>query len=179
MAAVTAIIATTAAVVGTGLSVKGAIDSSNSQKKASRASAAQEQLRKEQLQLDSARQRRQVARTAAVSRANALAAGVATGAQDSSRAEGVQSSLTSQEGEQTSVISQAENLGFSIFNLNQQITEARSDAATSGAIQNAGLLAVQNAQTIGNVGSTIYNNLPTYSSIGSTDASATISGGLV
>lgn len=179
MAAVTAIIATTAAVVGAGTAIKGSIDSSNAQKKASRASAQQEAVRKDQLALDSARQRRQVARTAAVSRANALAAGVASGGQESSRVEGVQASLASQEGEQTSVISQAEDLGFSIFNLNQQISEARGDAATAGAIQNAGLLTLQNAQTIGNVGSTVYNNLPTFSSTGSTDASSTITNGLI
>jgi hypothetical protein len=149
------------------------------QKKASKASAAQEAVRKDQLALDSARQRRQVSRTAAVQRANALAAGVAAGAQESSRIEGIQSSLTSQEGEQTGVISQAEELGFSIFNLNQQLSDARGDASTAGAIQNLGVLGLQNAQTIGNVGSTVYNNLPSTSSIGSTDASSTITNGLI
>jgi hypothetical protein len=179
MAAITAIIATTAAVVGAGTAIKGSIDSSNAQKKASKASAAQEAVRKDQLALDSARQRRQVSRTAAVQRANALAAGVAAGAQESSRIEGIQSSLTSQEGEQTGVISQAEELGFSIFNLNQQLSDARGDASTAGAIQNLGVLGLQNAQTIGNVGSTVYNNLPSTSSIGSTDASSTITNGLI
>jgi len=148
-------------------------------KKAAKASAAQEQVRKEQLQLDSARQRRQVARSAAVAQANALAAGVAAGSFNSSQVEGVQASLASQEGEQTSVISQAEKLGFSIFDLNQQITKAKSEQATSSAISNAIGSIAGNSSNILNVGSTLYNNLPTYSSTGSTDASATISGGLV
>lgn len=147
------------AAIGVGIAGYGAVSSSQASKKASKLSRQAEQVRKEQLTLDSARQRRQVARNAAQARANALAAGVASGGaiDGTSRIEGVQAGLTSQEGEQLNTIDRAEELGFSLFNINQALSTARSDVATGNAIQNFGVSLLGNAQTISNVGTSAYN----------------------
>lgn len=155
----------------------GAYSSSEANRKASKASRKAEGVRKTQLQLDSARQRRLVQRQSAVQRANALANSTASGAFGSSRESGVQTSLLSQEGEQLSTIGQAEELGFSIFSLNQQIATARGDAATASAVQNLGLTVAQNSQTIANIGSSAYNYFNPVPA--ANDASSQISNGLV
>lgn len=173
------------AIAGASLAVGtySAVSSAQASKKASKASKQAEGVRREQLALDSARQRRQVSRQAAVARANAISAGVATGSgtiEGQSRTEGITSSLASQEAEQVGVIGQSEKLGFSIFNLNQQIADAKGDAATAGAIQSVSTSALQNSQTIANVGSSVYNYFnPATTVPAANDASSQISGGLI
>lgn len=124
-----------------------------------RAEAAREQ----QMRLEASRQRRQQFREGILARATALSTGVNQGAQHGSGVAGgmAQATGTALQGQQTA--SAAEHLGAQVFEANrnfhtvtaqgaQQMANAQGLQALGGAISSFGGAVVQNAGSIGRVG---------------------------
>lgn len=163
------------AAIGLAGSIAGTIGGLSSSSKAasaqSQAATAEEQIaatNQQQLQLDAARQRRNIARQAVIARSTALsnATGQGAGFGASSGVQGGMSQATSQENFGLLASAQNLTLGNSIFSLNQQVYQDNSRAATYqgqgqawGAVGQFGNMALQNANQLGKVGSYAFNSM--------------------
>lgn len=163
------------AAIGIATSVAATAEQMSASKKASSAqnsaAGAEEQIaatNQQQLQLDAARQRRNIARQAVIARSTALsnATGQGAGFGASSGVQGGMAQATSQQNFGLLTSAQNLTLGNSIFSLNQQVYQDNSRAATYqgqgqmwGGISQFGNMALQNANTLGKVGSYAFNSM--------------------
>lgn len=131
MAGITAAIAAAATVIGTGVSAFGQIQASQASEKA-------ERLRKRQLNLTSARRRREAVREALVARSTATANATNQGAQFGSGLAGGQSQIQGAAGRSIQDTNQAQDIGVGIFSANAAIARGRGLESIGGGISSLG-----------------------------------------
>lgn len=148
MAAFTAAIA----LAGLALSGVGAAVQYSGQQKSLKAQKQAEDLRKKQMELDAARQRREIARKAMISRADALSNATNQGASQGSGLQGGFAQIANEAGRSTVAVNQNEQIGKGIFDANMRDFQGRSQAATGGAIGDVGGMFLNNSDLLGRVG---------------------------
>lgn len=151
-------IATTAGLIGTGVSVA----SQGAQLIASQQAAAEQQkqeaLRQKQMNLEADRQRREVIRQTQISQAmginNAANSG---GAIDSSVLSGIVGQNSTNAGYALGSINENESIGNALFASNAAESRANSTASLFGGVSNIGKSIADNNMQIGRLGSTLFN----------------------
>lgn len=153
VSALTAVTAAVGAVAG----VAGTLQSGQAARDASRASREQEQIRRQQLELENIRRQRAIIRQTQAARAQAIASASTRGVSNSDVLPGALGQIETQSG--AALLAQSENTQLSrgIFDTNAAISEARADAARGQAISDFGRTLFSNAQAIGRIGNTLYN----------------------
>lgn len=156
-----------ASAAGSYMSYKGAQSTAKASRQAAEeqasASRQAEAARRQQMNLDALRKRRQSVREANVMRSQAMVAGVNQGAGGSSSLAGGIAQVTGDQMANESSIAQAQDIGGRIFDANSAYSEAgfrydiaRAKASTTGAwgsmLTSLGGMAVQNSGTIGRIG---------------------------
>lgn len=124
--------------IGAVASIAGTFIQADAAAKQSQESARQEQLRKQQMTLESMRQRRQVIRNSLKARSLALVAGSAQGASFGSGLAGGLSQVSNQANENILGVNQGESLGGQIFDSNSKIAEYGAQAAFGGGLSSLG-----------------------------------------
>lgn len=160
--------------IGAAVGAAGAAYSATQQRKAAKqqnraaeeqatASRQAEAARKQQMDLDAVRKRRQTIREATVARAQALAAGVNQGAAGSSGLAGGMGQVNSDANAGLSVVAQGQDIGNQLFAANSLYSEAglRGDRARA-----QGQAAGAWGSTISSLGGAIMNNAGTISRVG-------------
>ena len=149
--AIAAIIGAGAAVAGTGIAAYATIQSGNAQRKQMKAQEQAEAARRQQMNLDAIRRRREMIRQAQVARATALSTAENQGASEGSGIEGALGQISGQTGSNILGSSQNQELGNRIFDANalastyaQQASNANSMAAFGGQLQSLGGTLVKN-----------------------------------
>jgi hypothetical protein len=133
--------------IGTGVQVASSIE-------ASQASQRAEQLRKQQMQLDIARKKREAIRQAQFATARGQAAAVSQGASLSdSSVIGASSTAKSAGSENLVALTQNEALGSQMFDANAKMSEANGIGAIGSGMSSWGSSLVNNAGTISRIGS--------------------------
>lgn len=120
-----------AGLVGTGVQAYGAMQANKGAKKA-------EELRMRQMNLEAARERRQVVRQSVIARSEALSNATAQGAQGGSGLQGGFGQIANQQGQNTTAINQGQEIGMGMFAANKQISTGQTYQSIGGAIQNFG-----------------------------------------
>lgn len=151
-------IAFATAVIGTGIAAGGAIQTNQAQSRAASASRQQEELRRQQLELENIRKQRAIIRQAQAARAQAIASASSRGVLQSDVLPGSLGQIESTSG--AALIGQSENTAISrgIFDTNITIANARADAATGQAVSDFGKTLFNNSQAIGRLGSTFLDS---------------------
>lgn len=108
-----------AGVVGTGVSVIGAIQQNKAAKWA-------EALRKKQMDLESSRERRNAIRQAQIARATAMSNAVSQGAEGGSGLAGGLGQISNRANQNVLGINQGQEIGAGLFRANQQISSAQT-----------------------------------------------------
>lgn len=155
MAAFTTIaagIAAVATVGGLALQAAGVGVQMDAADKQAKASQRAEQLRERQMNLESARQRRQALRNAIRARSVALSASTAAGGTGSSGQAGGLGQITNQGADNVRAVNQAEEVGSGIFRANQDIAAAGGQAAFGQGLSSLGGSLISNSGTIGSIG---------------------------
>lgn len=147
MAAISTIIAgigLAAGLAGTAVQVAGA-------GAASRASARAEKLREKQMNLESARQKRQIMRSALRARASALNSATAQGATGGSGLQGGYGQIGQGAGDNLLGVNNAQEIGAGIFKANIDSAGAQSLVAFGGGLSSLGGSLIDNSSTLGNI----------------------------
>lgn len=147
-----------------------------------------EAQRMQAMELDSSRKRREVARTAVVARANALAAAVGSGSEAGSVLPGAFGAIAGRSGVNELGINQNLGIGRNIFGFNQQVTNAKiagvqaeSQAAQYGAQAAQAQADVKEAQSIQSLGAGLMGNsdkIGSFATFATNKVSSSIFGGL-
>lgn len=148
MAAFSSIIAGIGAattLAGTAVGVVGQMQSISASKKA-------EKLRKQQMDLDSARERREIARRAILARSQALTAGADQGATYGSGLAGGLAQITGEQARSTVAVNQNQTIGAGIFRANAQRAQGESIQSFGQGLQGFGGMLMDNSQLFGRVG---------------------------
>jgi hypothetical protein len=141
-----------AAVAGIGMQAKATADASKAAKTQADAQAKAEELRKKQMELDAARQRREVIRQSIIARATATANANAQGAGQSSGLQGALSQIQGRAAEGVLGINQGEAIGKGIFDANAAGAQAGGDLATAQGLGSLGGAIFSSSQEIHRVG---------------------------
>jgi len=164
MAALTTILigaAVAATVAGTAIAYQGQRAQAKAQKQALAIQMQQEETRRQAMNLDANRKKREVLRQQQLLRAQALAtaANQGAGGPGSSGIEGAIGQIQGQSGVNQLGINQQQELGNTMFDQNQQITAAGIRAANAGGmvalgtgLSSLGGAVIRNAGTIGRIG---------------------------
>lgn len=164
MAALTTILigaAVAATVAGTAIAYQGQRAQAKAQKQALAIQMQQEETRRQAMNLDANRKKREVLRQQQLLRAQALATATNQGAggAGSSGIEGAIGQIQGQSGVNQLGINQQQELGNTMFDQNQQITAAGIRAANAGGmvalgtgLSSLGGAVIRNAGTIGRIG---------------------------
>lgn len=156
--------------IGTAASVAGTVISANAQAKMAneqaQASKKAENARQQQMQMDANHRRRQSVRESILARAQALAIGVAQGAQDGSGVQSAMGQATGMGWENQQAVTSAETLGGRVFAANREYADATARGARRMAM-GAGISALGGAitsvsGTIGQIGAG-FGGQPQYS----------------
>lgn len=131
--------------VGLGLQVYGQMQQTKALKEA-------EANRKKQLNLDSLRQRREIARNATVAHSQALAAATAQGAAGGSGLQGGYGQIAGRAGQQTVASNQNQEIGNNIFAANTKYYNASVITDIGAGLYSLGGSVMSNAGTFGRVG---------------------------
>lgn len=131
--------------VGTGVGMVGQFMQSSAGKKA-------EKLRERQMNLESAREKRQIVRQAILARSEALASATAQGAQYGSGLQGGQAQITNNAAQGILGVNQNTEIGAGIFKANR-------DMATAGMVSSIG-------SGMQGLGSNLVNNMDLYGRLG-------------
>lgn len=134
-----------ATAVGTGMSVVGAIQAQKGEKRA-------ERLRQTQMNLESARERRNIVRQAAMARASALVAAESQGAEAGTGLQGGLQQIAGTAGQATAAVNQNQDIGTSMFAANRQISRGNTMASVGSGISSLGGGLVQNSEQLGRLG---------------------------
>lgn len=149
MAAVSTIIGA----IGLGLGAIGTVTTMKGQQQQAQAANKAEALRKKQMTLDVARQRREIVRQQVMARSQALANATSQGAAQGTGLQGGYGQISSNSGNNMNYNRQSADIGYGMFNANMQATNAGTMASFGSGISNLGGTLMNNAQTIGRVGS--------------------------
>lgn len=156
MAIATGTIALGVAIAGLGVTAYGTVAQQSAQKDASKASQEAEALRRRQMELENLRKQREIIRSTARARAQALGAAVNRGVGlESSVVSGALGQISGETG--NAILAQSQNtaIGRSLFDANAQLSEARGAQQTAAGIQDFGKTLFGSAQTIGNIAGSV------------------------
>ena len=131
--------------VGTAVSVSGASQAADASKRS-------EKLREQQMNLESARQRRQVIRNSIRARAMSLNSATAQGASTGSGIQGGYGQIGSDTASNIQGINQGQQIGAGIFSANRDSAGAQELAAFGQGLGSLGGAVVNNAETLGRIG---------------------------
>jgi len=120
--------------IGTGLQFKAAQDSAEAQKEQIRAQQRAEQTRKQGLEIESNRKRREFIRNSIIARSQALSNATARGAAESSALPGAFGQITGQTAFNVAGANIQEGLGEELFAANQQGLGGKMQEAQAGAL---------------------------------------------
>lgn len=134
-------VAAAAGAAGTYLSYRG-------QRQVAQGNQRAEALRARQMNLEAMRERRATVRQSIIARAQALNAGTAQGAQDSSSLAGGLANVSSQAGTNFQSIGMSESIGQGMFSANRQISSGQQTASLGTALQGFGSMVSQNRDQI-------------------------------
>lgn len=140
-----------AAIGGTAVAYEGQQAVANAQKE-------QEKIKQTQMNLDAARQTRDIARRATLARSQALVNATNQGAQSGSGLQGGQAQISGQEASGYESLNQNQQLGNAMFSANRTQTDASSMANFGQGMQGFGSQLYQNRDMLGRVGSYITGN---------------------
>lgn len=126
------------AAVGAGTSVYGAVKSNEANKEKIAAEQQSEDLRKQQMELDASRRRREVVRQSVMARAQAESTTTEQGASIGSSLPGAFGSISGRTGVNTLGINQNEQIGQGMFAANMEGLNASRDAANASTISSIG-----------------------------------------
>lgn len=147
--------------VGVGTSIYGAIQQGNAQKDMAAEQKKQEAIRKQQMNLEAMRRKRDIIRQAQMASAKSLATASAQGGAESSGFAGALATTSGQAGGATLATSQNQELGNAMFASNARMAGYMGEAAQGGTIASAGSglsslggSLIQNSRTISRIGST-------------------------
>ena len=124
--------------IGLVAQVAGSFIQAGAAKKAADASKKAEVLRERQLDLESARQRRETYRQTLRARSQALVSSTAQGGTGGSGIAGGLNQITGKGAENTLGINQGQSIGKGIFSANRQVADAQSLAAFGGGLSSLG-----------------------------------------
>lgn len=146
---------------GTATSYMGAQKQAKGQKRAQMGQALAEQARKKQMDLDSARKRRETIRQANIQRSQALATAAAQGAtgEGGSALAGIEGTISGEMGRNILAINQNQEIGQEVFDANAITAQGQSQAAKGATMANTG-------SGITSLGGAITNNAGTIAKIG-------------
>lgn len=148
MAALSTIIAG----VGLGIGAAGTVAQVAGQRKSSAAAERAERLRETQMNIENARQQRQIARQVTVARAQAVSNAAMQGAQESSGLAGGYGQIQGQAGSASVASNQNTQIGAGIFSANAQMSQGNTLASIGSGISSLGGALVNNSQTLGRIG---------------------------
>jgi len=149
MAALSTIIAG----IGLAASVAGTAVTMAGQEQQRKASVRAERLREQQMNLESARQRRSVIRNVLRARAQALVGATAAGAAEGSGLQGGFGQIAQQGGTNMVGINQGQEIGAGIFAANRDMAGGQTLAAFGGGLSSLGGALFSGSESIGRVGS--------------------------
>lgn len=138
--------------VGTAAGVAGQVMSMNAAKKA-------EKLRERQMDLDTARQKREIARQAIVARSTALSSATEQGAQMGSGLQGGQAQITGSANQGILAANQNQEIGAGIFAANRKAASGNMLSSFGNGLSGLGGMFLQNQELFGRVG-TYYAQRP-------------------
>ncbi len=118
-----------ALLAGLGVSGAGLVMQSDANERANKLSIASEKAKENAIRLDAQRKRREIIRQGIMARAQALAAGTASGAQHGSGLPGALGMAANQTGFNIAGINQSEQNASEQFRFQRQISEAKGDMA--------------------------------------------------
>lgn len=160
MAAISTIIAAVGlgiAAAGTAMSIRGQQQQAKYAKQSLAAQRQAEEIRRQQMNLDAIRRRREIARQSQLAQAQALAIGTAQGTSGSGL-EGALAGISGQAGVATQGSVQAQDLGNRIFDANAMASyyqgkgaDAQSFTAIGSSLSSLGGGIIKNQDTIGNL----------------------------
>lgn len=134
--------------IGLALTAVGVGVSAYSAVKSAEASEDAEAARKQQMNLDAARRRRQAIREAQISRATAVSNAAAQGASEGSAVQGGVAAISGNAAESIVNTNQNVILGNAIYDANGRRAQAESVGAIGGGLQQFGSMITQNADKI-------------------------------
>jgi hypothetical protein len=155
-----AAIGVAASIAGTIVAYQGAQKQAKAQKQALAHQMRAEELRKRQMEIDSTRKQRQMIRESQQARAKALAVSTAQGSADSTGLQGAYGQISGQSGVNVLGVRQNEEIGAGIFEQNRLTTMANMRAASAGGM-------VATGQGLSSFGGALVNNAGTLGKIGS------------
>ncbi len=147
-----AALSTVIAGIGLAVGAAGAVTSTIGSMQASAASKRAEKLRETQMNLEAARQRRQVIREGLRARAMALTSATAQGAGSGSGLQGGYGQVGQRVGENMVGINQGTEIGAGIFQANRDGYSAQSLVSFGNGLSSLGGALIDNAPTISRVG---------------------------
>ena len=152
-------VATTTIIAGIGLAIgaAGTVATMKGQEAAASASNRAEDLRKKQMALDSARQRRQIIREGVMARSTALANATAQGAAGGTGLQGGYGQIAGNTGSNLGYNNQSTQIGYQMFDVNKQITNGQTLASMGQGITGFGNTLLNNSQQMGRVGNYFMN----------------------
>lgn len=142
-------IGTATAVAGTGYSVY------SGQQAASQSREA-EALRQRQLNIDSARRQRELARKLQLSRAVALSNSVSGGSQYGSGLQGGYGEIQQRSSEDSNYNTQSTDIGNRLFDVNARMATYQANAQAGSSVAGLGTSLMQNAGTISRIGTDLF-----------------------
>lgn len=143
--------------LGVAASIGGTVMGVVGQQQAAEAAKKAEAMRANQMKLESARQRREIARRATVARATALSNATNQGAAQGSGLQGGFGQIAGQAGNATLAVNQNERISESIFKFNRQQYDGNSMAAFGSGLASLGSTLFNNQDMFGRVGSYMFN----------------------
>lgn len=138
--------------IGLGLGAVGTFVQMDAAQKQSQASIKAEELRKKQMDLENARQRRGVIRQALRARSAGLLVGADQGASGGSGVAGALGGISSQATGNLQGLNQSYELGQGMFAANSDMANAGALASFGGGLSSFGGALISNSQTLGNIG---------------------------
>lgn len=126
------------AIAGTATSIFGSTQANKANKAVTAAQMRAEQIREQAMTVDADRRRREIIRQGMILRAQALATGVAQGAQHSSSLQGAFGQIAGQTSFGIEGVDLQEGFGHELFAANRQLLAARQSQANAQSIQQIG-----------------------------------------
>lgn len=143
-----------ATAVGGAVAYEGIQQQTEATKNMAAEQAKQEQIRAEAARLEAERKRREVFRQAYIARSTAISRANAQGAGQSSALEGGLGGIQGQEGKQFTTINTNEAFGQQLYQSNIALAGFGADKASGQSTQALGGMIMNSAQAISNIGST-------------------------
>lgn len=154
MAAFTTIIAG----IGVAAGIAGTVMQMQGQRKAAKAQERAERIRESQSNLETMREQRQARRQALIARATALSNASSQGADSGTGLQGGYGQVQGEVGNTLVASNQNRELGSAMFAANRDYARAQSQASFGSGISSLGGALVNNAGTIGRIGSYFTGN---------------------